>query len=127
MVRVKDDCFEHPTHDLAASRFGQHADEVHLADHRGRPELVPNRIDERLAQFRRWRVAVLEQDERRNNFTMQVIGTAHNAAPATAECFRHALSTSMVPMRWPAILMISSARPPNQTYPSSSICAESPL
>ena len=36
-------------------------------------------------------------------------------ASATAECWRHAVSTSIVPMRCPAILMISSARPANQT------------
>ena len=36
-------------------------------------------------------------------------------------------STSTVPMRWAAILMISSARPLKKTYPSSSIIAASPL
>ncbi|MNC85261.1 hypothetical protein D3C83_08520 [compost metagenome] len=35
-------------------------------------------------------------------------------ASATAGWRRNAVSTSIVPMRWPAILMISSARPLNQ-------------
>ena len=37
-------------------------------------------------------------------------------ASATAGCFRNALSTSIVPMRWAAILITSSARPATQTY-----------
>ena len=35
------------------------------------------------------------------------------AASATAGCLRKAVSTSIVPSLWAAILMISSARPPN--------------
>jgi hypothetical protein len=48
-------------------------------------------------------------------------------ASATAACWRQAVSTSIVPILCPAILMISSARPANQTYPSSSKWAESPV
>ena len=48
-------------------------------------------------------------------------------ASATAGWRRKAVSTSIVPMRWPAILMISSARPLNQKYPSSSYSAASPV
>ncbi len=48
-------------------------------------------------------------------------------ASATAGWRRNAVSTSIVPIRWPAILMISSARPLNHTYPSSSMAVASPL
>ena len=48
-------------------------------------------------------------------------------ASATAGWRRIADSTSIVPRRCAAILMISSARPRNQAYPSSSMSAESPV
>ncbi len=41
-------------------------------------------------------------------------GIPITAASATAGCSRSALSTSKGPMRWPADLMTSSARPTNQ-------------
>ena len=42
-------------------------------------------------------------------------GTPVTPASATAGWRRNAVSISMVPRRWSAILMISSARPANQT------------
>ena len=48
-------------------------------------------------------------------------------ASATAGCSISALSTSKGPIRWPEVLMTSSARPTNQKYPSSSRIARSPV
>src|SRR5437867_12288711 len=39
-IAIEDHGFEHPSHQLAASRLWQHADEVQLADHRDRAELM---------------------------------------------------------------------------------------
>ena len=49
------------------------------------------------------------------------------ALSATAACSSNALSTSKGPMRYPAEVITSSARPVNQKYPSSSRTARSPV
>src|SRR5262249_23564872 len=54
-------------------------------------------------------------------------GLATTADSSTAGCSRSALSTSKGPIRYPAEMMTSSARPTNQRYPSSSRWARSPV
>ena len=45
-VVIEDDRLEHPTHDLAAARLGQHADEVHVADDRQRAQIAAYRVEQ---------------------------------------------------------------------------------
>ena len=109
------DRLEDAAHDLAAARLGQHVDEVELADHRDRAELAAHRGEQLLSQLVGRLVALLQHDEGGDHLAAQLVGPAVTPASATAGWRRNAVSTSIVPMRWAAILMISSARPLNQT------------
>ena len=64
-------------------------------------------------------IPVLEKRDRivatyREHGHALVRGVPMTAASATAECSIRALSTSKGPMRWPELLITSSARPTNQ-------------
>src|SRR5215470_6114382 len=45
------DGLQHPAHDLAAARLGEHVHEVQLADDRHGAQLVPHRVEELLAEL----------------------------------------------------------------------------
>src|SRR4051812_19763880 len=47
-IAIEDPRLEHAAHQLSAARLRQHRDEVQLADHGDRAELVPHRVDHRL-------------------------------------------------------------------------------
>src|SRR5690349_11995221 len=51
-IPIEDHGLEHAAHQFAAARFRKHAHEVELADHGHRPELAPDGVDDRRAQFR---------------------------------------------------------------------------
>ncbi len=61
--------------------------------------------------------------------TFPATGSGRPITPASATdgCSISALSTSNGPMRWPADLMTSSARPTNQYQPSASRRTRSPV
>ena len=70
----------------------------------------------------------LQRHERDHALAFQFVGTADDRG--LGDCFvwlTSALSTSAVPMRWPATLSTSSIRPTIQKYPSLSRRAPSPV
>ena len=60
--------------------FGSMRDEVQLADDRDGAELVADGLEQRLPQFGRRLVAVLQQDERGDHFAARLVGPADDAA-----------------------------------------------
>ena len=106
---------EHAAHDLAAPGLRQHGDERHVADHRDRPELAADRGDQLAPQLLGRLVAARAATNAAITSPRSSSGPPVTPASATAGWRRNAVSTSIVPIRWPAILMISSARPANQT------------
>ena len=80
------------------------------------PELAAHRGEQLLLAARRTaRVPCFSTTKAEMTSPRSSSGRPVTPASATAGWRRKAVSTSMVPMRWAAILMISSARPLNQT------------
>ena len=120
---------EQPAHDLAAARVRQ------VRGRRRSPSARPPRRAARRAkpsssQAQRPRSARSPGRSVTNALTTSPAtgsGTPITPASTTAGCSISALSTSNGPMRCPADLITSSARPTNQNQPSASRRARSPV
>src|SRR5258708_23372282 len=78
-VLVEDHGLQDAPHDLPAPRLREHVDEVQLADHRERPELLPDRREELSLQRIRWNVPLPQHDERRDHLPAELVGPAGDA------------------------------------------------
>src|SRR5207248_10360777 len=78
-VLVEDHRLEHAPHDLSAPSLRQHVDEVELADHRERTEVVPHRRKKLFLQLVRWLATLLQNDERGDDLAAEVVGAAGDA------------------------------------------------
>ncbi len=59
---------QHASHDLAATRLGQHVHEVQLADDGNRPEFMAHLVEQFLLELLRWNEALLKHYECRDHF-----------------------------------------------------------
>src|SRR6187455_1401488 len=79
-IPVENHGLQDAAHDLAAARLGQHADEIQLADHRDRSELLADGVEYRLLQAPARLLAMFQQHERGDDFATCFVGAPDDAA-----------------------------------------------